>query len=147
MPVPLTCRSCVVSYCDYKLLLEHLYWRHGTESFWCNTCGLKRWLFAVHICHVLPINNDVTNDGDSDALCYSERETDFCFCGKYITEAQMIGCDGPRCVFQWYHFACVGIESPPEGDWLCPVCVTLEKAKVNEKFLCTQNCCGFYLLV
>ncbi|KAJ0178728.1 hypothetical protein K1T71_005503 [Dendrolimus kikuchii] len=41
----------------------------------------------------------------------------------------MIGCDGPQCVLQWYHFACVGIESPPDGDWLCPECEMMDKSQ------------------
>lgn len=121
-----TCGRCSMPYLEYKHLLEHLYWRHGTESFWCNKCSLKRWHYAVHVCHVLPIYCDKILEDDnlkSEEPTYcSERETDFCFCGKFIAEAPMIGCDGPKCALQWFHFACVGISSAPEGDWLCPTC-------------------------
>ncbi|PZC86643.1 hypothetical protein B5X24_HaOG206204 [Helicoverpa armigera] len=125
-----TCGRCSMLYFDYKRLLEHLYWRHGTESFWCKQCELKRWRYAVHVCHVLPINYEILEDSDlnsEDPSYYSERETDFCSCGKYIADAPMIGCDGPSCQLQWYHFSCVGITSPPEGDWLCPTCVKSQR--------------------
>ncbi|XP_037296459.1 uncharacterized protein LOC119189874 [Manduca sexta] len=127
--VALTCHGCTMPYGDYKQLLEHLYWRHGTESFWCKMCGLKRWGFAIHICHVLPIKNEDGGNESDDSQYYSERESDYCFCGKYIADAQMIGCDGPHCVYQWYHFECVGIQTPPEGEWLCSECIKLQKSQ------------------
>ncbi|XP_063360788.1 uncharacterized protein LOC134649885 [Cydia amplana] len=115
------CVKCQVCYQGYKQLLEHLYWRHGTESVWCS-CGLKRWVYADHQCNVLPIDDDDDESVSSeDSQYYSERETEFCYCGRNIA-SPMIGCDGPQCALQWYHFSCVGITIPPFGDWLCPDC-------------------------
>lgn len=113
-----TCGRCSVQYYDYKRLLEHLYWRHGTESTICQQCEVKRWPFAAHKCHILPINAEIFRDSS----LIPERETEFCTCGKYIDGAPMIGCDGPICELQWFHFQCVGITSAPDGDWLCPMC-------------------------
>lgn len=127
----LTCGRCSMLYSDYKHLLEHLYWRHGTESSRCERCGLKRWQYSHHVCHVLPIN-DIELEGhgsNSNFQYYAERESDYCFCGKYVEDSPMIGCDGPDCALQWYHFECVGVVSPPDGKWLCPKCDELKKAR------------------
>ncbi|CAK1546167.1 unnamed protein product [Leptosia nina] len=105
-----TCGKCYMFYYEYKHLVEHLYWRHGTESFCCKQCGLKRWRYAAHMCHVLPIDESV----------YSQET--YCFCGKDESDSPMIGCDSPQCPLQWYHFECVGIASAPDGDWYCPQC-------------------------
>ena len=32
------------------------------------------------------------------------------------------GCDAPDCKLEWFHFECVGIMVPPEGQWYCPEC-------------------------
>lgn len=133
-PASLTCGRCTMLYGDYKHLLEHLYWRHGTESSWCELCGLKRWSYAVHVCHVLPINDAEFEDEDSN-IFYSERTSDYCFCGKYVEDSPMIGCDGARCALQWYHFECVGVVSPPDGKWLCPKCDKLKKARRKNKVI------------
>jgi len=125
------CGKCSMKYLDYKVLLEHLYWRHGTESYWCRSCSLKRWSYAIHFCHVLPFTWEDTFDETFDVNSENpklllERMSDFCTCGKFIEGAQLIGCDGPNCEYQWFHFACVGIVRPPEGDWYCPTCVKLK---------------------
>ncbi|KOB68051.1 Uncharacterized protein OBRU01_18869, partial [Operophtera brumata] len=131
----LTCGRCAMLYNEYKPLLEHLYWRHGTESFRCENCGLKRWKYAAHVCHVLPINDaEFEEDGSSsDFRYYAERESDYCFCGKYVEDSPMIACDGPRCALQWYHFKCVGVVSPPDGKWICPKCDKLKKPRRKHK--------------
>ena len=36
--------------------------------------------------------------------------------------SEMIGCDGPDCQLEWFHFECVGIMVPPDGKWYCPQC-------------------------
>lgn len=186
-------------YYDYKHLLEHLYWKHGTESVSCTSCNLRMWKFCKHFCHVLPIddvfvenyakedvdkftassdeiaNNDVDKlsscSDESDVSCsltvnefeYTENitveqqydpnqnylahpmvqsylkysanqafaartEPVYCYCRKHIENTQMIGCDEPTCAIQWYHFSCVGIRTPPDGEWLCPTC-RAEKCK------------------
>lgn len=130
--VTLSCGSCEMLYTEYKQLLAHLYWRHGTESAWCKNCGLKRWRYAPHVCHVLPINDGDVDECSSNSYYVKERESDFCFCGRHVEGSAMIGCDGPRCPRQWYHFRCVGIVSPPDGDWFCPECVQ-NKAKLQTK--------------
>lgn len=125
-----TCERCAMPYSNYKHLVQHLYWRHGTESYWCNKCCLKRWPYAPHLCHVLPFDHDDLLLEFDDTEYIPQRETDFCTCGKYVADAPMIGCDGPECILQWYHFGCVGIVEPPDGDWLCPACTKLQLTQV-----------------
>lgn len=182
-----SCGGCNMYYYDYKHLLEHLYWKHGTESVLCNECGLKKWKYAKHFCHVLPIDDvfieNFKNDDDDDELTSSSDESDmscsltvtefeyteintmenqydmnqnclqhpmvqsylkysadqavvaqiespYCYCRKHVEDTQMIGCDGPTCPIQWYHFSCVGIITPPDGDWLCPKCRPKKSNKV-----------------
>ncbi|KAA0146178.1 hypothetical protein FNF27_05323 [Cafeteria roenbergensis] len=40
------------------------------------------------------------------------------------SEQQMIGCDHPECVKQWYNISDVGLTpaTVPSGDWYCPAC-------------------------
>ncbi|KAJ8723931.1 hypothetical protein PYW07_007911 [Mythimna separata] len=112
-----TCGQCTMQYCNYKHLLEHLYVRHDIESIWCKQCSLKRCQYAVHECNVLPIY-EVLQDDDlpsEDSPDNAEKEVDYCYCRKFVADAQMIGCDGLYCLRQWCHFYCVGITTPPEG--------------------------------
>lgn len=117
------CPKCYVFYEDYRNLLEHLYWRHGTESFSCTECGLRQWLFAEHLCHVLPIYGVYDMDSIDEDKDVKARASPYCYCGEEL-DALMIGCDEPACRFQWYHFPCVGLKVPPEGRWFCAECTT-----------------------
>lgn len=130
--VGLTCGRCAMLYADYKNLLEHLYWRHGTESFRCTKCSLKQWRYAPHVCYVLPINDDEIEGIQSAPICprpMPVRESDYCSCGKFIEDSPMIGCDDPQCSRQWYHFKCVGISLAPSGDWFCRECKLKQQLK------------------
>jgi len=54
----------------------------------------------------------------------------YCFCQKPDDGSQnMIGCDDPRCKFEWFHFRCVGLEEADEmvGEWFCPSCTSSEE--------------------
>ena len=45
----------------------------------------------------------------------------YCTCGG-LGSGSMIACDGEGCPYEWLHFKCVGITSPPNGAWLCDEC-------------------------
>ena len=45
----------------------------------------------------------------------------FCLCGQG-EYGEMIGCDNPTCLIEWFHMGCVGLTSLPEGDWMCTFC-------------------------
>ncbi|KAJ8508537.1 hypothetical protein ONZ45_g9205 [Pleurotus djamor] len=52
--------------------------------------------------------------GDQEAEVY-------CFCRRALDD-HLIGCDNSTCVTEWFHWSCVGITQPIEGDWFCPEC-------------------------
>ncbi|KAJ8723932.1 hypothetical protein PYW07_007912 [Mythimna separata] len=74
-----TCGQCTMQYCYYKHLLEHLYWRHGTERVWCKQCSLKRCQYVVDECHVLPIHEELQDDDlpSEDSPDNAEKEADY----------------------------------------------------------------------
>lgn len=67
--------------------------------------------------HTQVANADVSAESaDGDGRVY-------CYCRRAYDELQgMIGCDGPHCQIEWFHFECVGILVPPKGNWYCPQC-------------------------
>lgn len=59
----------------------------------------------------------------------------YCFCQR-ISFGEMIGCDNDDCKYEWFHWLCVGITSPPKDDdiWYCPDCAPkMEKRKKRKK--------------
>ena len=46
----------------------------------------------------------------------------FCFCQSGDDGSKMIKCSSKDCMFQWFHFNCVGIVENPPGEWFCGVC-------------------------
>ena len=58
-------------------------------------------------------------------------EPTYCLCHK-VSFGQMVACDNDDCEIEWFHFACVGLESKPRGKWLCPQCRDGKKKKVRK---------------
>lgn len=59
----------------------------------------------------------------------------YCLCQR-VSFGEMIGCDNDDCKFEWFHWSCVGITSPPKDDevWYCPDCSPkMEKRKKRKK--------------
>ncbi|EGW33487.1 chromatin modification-related protein YNG2 [Spathaspora passalidarum NRRL Y-27907] len=59
----------------------------------------------------------------------------YCFCQR-VSFGEMIGCDNDDCKYEWFHWSCVGITSPPKADevWYCPDCAPkMEKRKKKRK--------------
>ena len=64
----------------------------------------------------------------------SPEEDLYCFCrGK--EKGDMVECDGHNCMFQWFHFECVGITEAPEGKWYCDDC----SQELNIDDLCVDS--------
>lgn len=54
----------------------------------------------------------------------------YCVCqSPHDDVSEMIGCDAPDCRLEWFHFECVGILVPPEGQWYCPECTQRYKIR------------------
>lgn len=59
----------------------------------------------------------------------------YCFCQR-VSFGEMIGCDNDDCKYEWFHWSCVGITSPPKDDdiWYCSDCAPkMEKRKMRKK--------------
>ena len=61
---------------------------------------------------VAEASTDSDEEIEQDAYCYCRKR-------EY---GSMTACDNEQCPHQWYHYNCVGISSPPEGEWYCPTC-------------------------
>jgi hypothetical protein len=46
----------------------------------------------------------------------------WCSCRRPDDGDLMVECDHERCPNRWFHAACVGLDEPPDGGWLCPTC-------------------------
>ena len=59
---------------------------------------------------------------DNSAVAINQLEV-FCYCQQAEDERPMIGCDNPKCPYQWFHFECLGLlEEPSTDTWYCPDC-------------------------
>ena len=54
----------------------------------------------------------------------------YCTCRK-VSYGSMVGCDNEECDIEWFHFACVGLDSKPRGKWLCPNCREGKRKKIK----------------
>ena len=54
------------------------------------------------------------------------NEPVYCFCNQ-VSFGDMIACDNPNCSREWFHYPCVGLQSPPKGKWYCRECEPLMK--------------------
>ncbi|KAJ7431740.1 hypothetical protein B0H11DRAFT_840446 [Mycena galericulata] len=52
----------------------------------------------------------------------------YCFCQR-VSFGQMIACDDTNCQVEWFHIACIGLTTPPDGRWFCDACRTKRNAK------------------
>ncbi|XP_028517481.1 uncharacterized protein LOC114575920 [Exaiptasia diaphana] len=64
----------------------------------------------------------------------AEEKCGHCPCGK-VDDNFMIGCDGNKCKFEWFHYNCVGLDSMtiPDDDWYCPECSDERPKTVRKK--------------
>merc|ERR1712029_310910 len=77
-----------------------------------------------------PQQNLATAAVGYDVLGSSEADKLYCYCqSPHDDVSEMIGCDAPGCKLEWFHFECVGIMIPPEGEWFCPDCAKKFKLK------------------
>ncbi|PQE20957.1 hypothetical protein CJF30_00002287 [Rutstroemia sp. NJR-2017a BBW] len=64
-------------------------------------------------------------DGDHDMADVDDEEGSddrkYCICHS-VSYGDMVACDNESCPYEWFHWACVGVKSEPQGVWVCPVC-------------------------
>ncbi|KAJ6645808.1 Inhibitor of growth protein 4 [Pseudolycoriella hygida] len=46
------------------------------------------------------------------------NEPTYCFCNQ-VSYGEMIECVNVECPIEWFHFACVGLATEPNGKWVC----------------------------
>ncbi|GAV52691.1 hypothetical protein ZYGR_0AG06820 [Zygosaccharomyces rouxii] len=46
------------------------------------------------------------------------QEETYCVCHN-VSYGSMIACDNSNCPTEWFHYGCVGIVRPLEGEWFC----------------------------
>ena len=51
----------------------------------------------------------------------------YCYCQR-VSFGEMVACDNPDCLIEWFHYECVGLDQPPHGKWYCKDCEELRKA-------------------
>ncbi len=61
------------------------------------------------------------HDATPDAVGIDPNEPTYCICNR-VSYGAMIGCDNEDCNVEWFHYACVGLDSPPKGTWYCEEC-------------------------
>lgn len=54
------------------------------------------------------------------------HEPRYCICDR-VSFGEMVGCDNPECPREWFHYECVGLTKPPQGEWFCPDCRVARK--------------------
>jgi hypothetical protein len=45
----------------------------------------------------------------------------------------MVACDGEGCLFEWFHFVCVGLTDDPVAEWFCDDCKARKEANIKRK--------------
>jgi len=66
--------------------------------------------------------------GDVLDMPVDPNEPTYCICHQ-VSYGHMIACDNPECPIEWFHIACMGLNSIPKGKWYCPKCQPLRKNK------------------
>ena len=70
----------------------------------------------------MDVNLSQPTDNSAGAIIWQEV---FCYCQQGEDERPMIGCDNPKCPYQWFHVECLGVLKGPCTDtWTryCPDC-------------------------
>lgn len=64
----------------------------------------------------------------AEAAAKEEEEEDedgaepvYCYC-EQVSYGEMVACDGAQCTREWFHLPCLGLSSPPKGNWYCDEC-------------------------
>jgi hypothetical protein len=54
-------------------------------------------------------------------MAIDPNEPTYCYCDQ-VSYGDMVACDNEDCPREWFHYACIGIRSPPKGRWFCLFC-------------------------
>ena len=66
-------------------------------------------------------------------------EPNYCSC-QQPSWGSMVGCESDTCLYEWFHYPCVGLFEPPQSKkWYCPTCRIPQEAKPNKRGRHKQN--------
>ena len=150
---------CKVEYCDFcvctfpetgpSLYTERIY---PDSDFW-HTCIDKATHF-FRICILpeilgkwytrpfsVPLQTNSKTGGLSEQCSPCTSTSDgglnkklYCYCKQPEDGvAEMIACDNPQCLIEWFHTDCLKIKHIPKGKWYCPDCRKLPQFNVVRK--------------
>ncbi|KAJ8686937.1 hypothetical protein QAD02_022731 [Eretmocerus hayati] len=71
-------------------------------------------------------------DAENPDWTYDPNEPRYCICDQ-VSYGDMVACDNLDCPFEWFHYPCVNITSPPKGKWYCPQCTSSMKRRGGRK--------------
>lgn len=74
------------------------------------------------------LKEDDNTDQTPFEMPIDPNEPTYCTCNR-VSFGEMIGCDNPDCLIEWFHFECVGLTSSVKGKWYCDAC----KEKMKKK--------------
>ena len=150
------------SYCDLVVWTEkdvHIERIYPDEEFWYQKLPKVQHFFTTAILPELLgrfysrnqtsdlIHSDSTSDPESSLSSVSQPSSSsqsvpaqsYCYCHG-PDEGDMVGCDNPSCLYQWFHFDCLGLKSQPKSKkWFCPECRKLPQFQLKKKRKTTQN--------
>lgn len=135
---------CSAKYCDFCVCTfsedqEHDFYQERLSQnteFWENCVTKSKHFFQTSILPELiakwytksdkiygvSFDMDVdTNDQEGSLESTKVDIITYCYC-KGPDEGNMIGCENPECLIEWFHWDCLKIKSAPKGRWYCPDC-------------------------
>lgn len=71
-------------------------------------------------------NRRASNKSSGRGARGKDEEPVYCYC-QQVSYGEMVGCDGPDCKREWFHLPCIGLTSPPKGQWFCEDCAAKYK--------------------
>jgi len=75
-------------------------------------------------------------EAGSDKGSSHRSEPLYCTCRK-VSYGAMVACDNQDCEIEWFHFACVGLDTKPRGKWFCNAC--REKKNKRQRMSLSQG--------
>ena len=137
------------SYCDFIVWTQkeiHIERIYPDERFWLENVFKVKHFFTASILpqligkfysrtaeSVIPQTqppsrpSSSTDDNSAKTYCY-------CHGPEY---GDMVGCDNPSCLYEWFHLSCLKLVSQPKSKfWYCPDCRKLPEFKIKRSKKC-----------
>ena len=70
---------------------------------------------------------DLTFEGEEEPESHGTGI--YCTC-QNSSHGDMVKCSNRQCLYQWFHYGCVGLSEEPRGKWLCSRCQKAQLSKI-----------------